>query len=71
MLNGRVAAGWGFRRTTLTADFDEDDLIARTDDAGGRLVLVRRGDSLRWLSGERPSLQEGDVVLSFVPGAAD
>jgi hypothetical protein len=68
-LNERIAAGWGFRRTTLSDDFDEAQLRAQLGDEG-RLVLARRGSRLLWLNGdEPPKLTDADVVLSFVPDA--
>ena len=69
-LNARVAGGWTFRKTTLSADFDEARLRADVGDEGG-LVLARRGARLIWLTGgDPPKLAEGDVVLSFAPEPA-
>ncbi len=66
-LNARVAAGWGFRKTTLSRDFDEQTLRSQSE-KDGRLLLARRGSRLLWLTGsEPPALDRDDVVLSFGP----
>jgi NhaP-type Na+/H+ or K+/H+ antiporter len=66
-LNRRLAEGWGFRKTTLSEDYDESDLRSDTPEEA-RLMLARRGDRLLWLTGsEPPRLLPDDVVLSFAP----
>lgn len=66
-LNTLVTAGWVFRKTTLSAGFDEAQLRSQTGE-DGRLVLARRGSQVLWLTGEEPpKLEQGDVVLSFGP----
>jgi NhaP-type Na+/H+ or K+/H+ antiporter len=66
-LNSRLAAGWEFRKTTLTEDFGEAALRERLGPDGHR-VLARRNGQVLWLTGpEPPKLAAGDVVLSFGP----
>ncbi|NBC23558.1 MAG: sodium:proton antiporter [Gammaproteobacteria bacterium] len=66
-LNSRLAAGWEFRKTTLSDGFDEADLRERLGPDGQR-VLARRKSEVIWLTGpEPPKLVEGDVVLTFGP----
>ncbi len=68
-LNARLAAGWVFRKTTLTDAYDETRL---REDLGeeGRLLLALRGDRVMWLTGsEPPQLAADDVVLTFAPDA--
>lgn len=66
-LNARLAAGWEFRKTALSEDFDEAQLRERLGD-DGRLLLARRRSRLLWLTGsEPPKLEADDVVLSFGP----
>lgn len=66
-LNSRLAAGWEFRKTTLTDDFGEAELRERLGPDGHR-VLARRNGQVLWLTGpEPPKLAAGDVVLSFGP----
>jgi hypothetical protein len=70
-LNTRIAAGWEFRKTTLSADFGERELRQRLSDEGA-LVLARRGAGVVWLTGaEPPKLEPNDVVLSFGPARSD
>lgn len=66
-LNSRLAAGWRFRKTTLTADFDAAALRHELGEEG-RPMLARRGNRILWLTGaEPPRLETGDLVLSFAP----
>lgn len=66
-LNARLAEGWTFRKTSLTEDYDEEALRRDTGEEG-RLVLVRRGNEVLWLTGEElPKLVTDDVVLTFGP----
>lgn len=66
-LNARLAAGWQFRKTTLSDDFGEQAL--RDDHKEAHLLLARRNHHLVWLTADTPpKLSTGDVVLSFGPG---
>lgn len=70
-LNDHIAAGWEFRKTTLTDDFGERALREHLSDQGVP-VLARRGSALVWLTGaEPPRLETNDVVLSFWPARRD
>ena len=69
-LVAKVWEGWTFQTTKLTEEYGPEAFL-ESRGPETRLIMAKRGENrLLWLDGRKDvTLQAGDVVLSFGPGA--
>jgi NhaP-type Na+/H+ or K+/H+ antiporter len=64
----REAAGWTFRKTRISEQFNFEDARSTLPDEADMLLVVRRDGRIRFFShAARPMPQNGDVVVSYGP----
>ncbi|WP_232495473.1 cation:proton antiporter [Novosphingobium kaempferiae] len=64
----REAAGWTFRKTRISEQFDFDDARSALPDEADMLFVLRRDGRIRFFThASRPTPQPGDVVVSYGP----
>ncbi len=65
----RLQAGWTFSRTKVTEKFTYSDYAARMKAGGGDSLAVVRpsGDLVIFAKHQRPTVDAGDTIWSFVP----
>lgn len=64
----RDRAGWGFRKTRITDQFDFEAARAGLPEEADMLLLIRKGGALRFFThASRPTPQAGDTIISYVP----
>lgn len=64
----RDRAGWGFRKTRITEQFDFEAARAGLPEEADMLLLIRKGGALRFFThASRPTPQAGDTIISYVP----
>ena len=64
----REEAGWAFRKTRISDQFDFEAAQAHLPDDADMLLLVRKNGALRFFThASRPTAQPGDVVISYAP----
>jgi len=64
----REQAGWGFRKTRISEQFDFGAAQADLPDEADMLLLRRKNGRLRFFThASHPTPQPGDMILSFVP----
>ncbi len=68
-LDARMQAGWVFRSTRLTEEFDAEAFQTQAPE-GQVSVAVMRRKRLNWLTGMPFEFETDDVVLSFAPPGA-
>jgi NhaP-type Na+/H+ or K+/H+ antiporter len=65
------AAGWKFRKTKLTAQFDFEAARAKLPQGAELLFLLRADGQLHFFThASRPSAETGDIVVSYAPPSA-
>lgn len=64
----REAAGWTFRKTRISEQFDFDDARSALPDEADMLFVLRKDGRIRFFThASRPTPQPGDVVVSYGP----
>ena len=64
----REQAGWTFRKTRASDQFDFDAIRADLPEGADMLLVLRRNGTLRFFThASRPQPQPGDTILSYVP----
>jgi len=64
----REAAGWTFRKTRISEQFNFDDARSLLPDEADMLFVLRKDGRIRFFThAARPTPQSGDVVVSFGP----
>ena len=64
----RERAGWSFRKTRISEQFDFADAKAVLPDEADMLLLLRKNGTLRFFThATRPTPQPGDVIVSYAP----
>jgi NhaP-type Na+/H+ or K+/H+ antiporter len=64
--------GWGFRKTTLSEEFDFEDAQAKLPDQSQLLLTLRASGRLRFFThAARPEPRAGDTIISFTPPQPD
>lgn len=64
----REAAGWTFRKTRISEQFDFEDARSALPDEADMLFVLRRDGRIRFFThASRPTPQAGDVVVSYGP----
>lgn len=67
-LTQRERAGWSFRKTRISDQFDFADAKAVLPDDADMLLLLRKNGTLRFFThASRPTPQPGDVIVSYAP----
>ncbi|HWL47668.1 MAG TPA: sodium:proton antiporter, partial [Sphingomonadaceae bacterium] len=67
----RENAGWTFRKTKISEQFDFEAARASLPAEADLLLLVQKSGTLRFFThASRPAPQPGDVVISYVMGKA-
>ncbi|QKR99611.1 sodium:proton antiporter [Sphingomonas sp. CL5.1] len=68
----RERAGWSFRKTRISEQFDFETARADLPGEADLLLLVRKGGSLNFFThASRPTPQIGDTILSYGPPDAN
>ncbi len=68
----RERAGWSFRKTRISEQFDFETARADLPEEADLLLLVRKGGSLNFFThASRPTPQIGDTILSYGPPDAN
>ena len=64
----RQQAGWVFRKTKLSQEFDFEDAQEKLPESAHMLLLLREGGRMRFFThAARPEPRAGDTVISFSP----
>jgi len=64
----REGAGWAFRKTRISEQFDFADAQAALSDETDMLFLLRKDGKIRFFThASRPAPQPGDIVVSYGP----
>ena len=64
----RQQAGWVFRKTRLTDEYDFEDALGDLPDDAHLLMLLRESGTMRFFThAARPEPRVGDTVISYVP----
>ena len=67
-VNERQSAGWTFRKTKLSEQFDFDDAQEKLPDTAHMLLLLRESGRMRFFThASRPEPSAGDIILSYTP----
>ena len=66
--NERQQAGWVFRKTKLSQEFDFEDAQEKLPESAHMLLLLREGGRMRFFThAARPEPRAGDTIISFSP----
>jgi len=64
----REQAGWTFRKTKISDQFDFSDARAELPEGGDMLFLYRKDGKIRFFThASRPAAEPGDVIVSYAP----
>ena len=64
----REAAGWTFRKTRISEQFNFEDARSTLPDEADMLLVLRKDGRIRFFShAARPTPQSGDIVVSYGP----
>ena len=64
----REAAGWTFRKTRISEQFNFEDARSTLPDEADMLLVLRKDGRIRFFShAARPTPQNGDIVVSYGP----
>ena len=67
----REDAGWTFRKTRISDQFDFEAAKADLPANADMLLLLRKNGTMRFFThASRPTPQPGDTILSYVPPAS-
>src|SRR3546814_16846575 len=67
-INAREAAGWTFRKTRISEQFDFSAAKAVLPEGADLLLLLRKNGTLRFFThASRPTPEVDDLVISYAP----